>query len=382
MSKRDYYEVLGVSKNCSEAELKKAYRRAAQKHHPDRNQDDAGAEEKFKECKEAYEVLNDSQKRAAYDQFGHAGVDPSMGGGFGRAGAGAGGFNDIFGDVFGDIFGGGRGGGHGGGQRVYRGSDLRYNLDLSLEDAVAGTEVKIRVPTMVECKQCDGSGAKKGSSPTTCTTCGGHGQVRMQQGFFSVQQACPHCRGTGTIITDPCTACHGKGRVQEHKTLSVKIPAGVDTGDRIRLAGEGEAGESGGPPGDLYVQVQVKEHSIFQREESNLYCHVPIGFVTAALGGELEVPTLDGRVNLKIPPETQTGRMFRIRGKGVKPVRGGPVGDLLCKVTVETPVKLTRKQKDLLKEFEGHVDEGGGRHSPQEKSWLDGVKKFFDGLGG
>ena len=382
MSKRDYYEVLGVSKNCSEAELKKAYRRAAQKHHPDRNQDDAGAEEKFKECKEAYEVLNDSQKRAAYDQFGHAGVDPSMGGGFGRAGAGAGGFNDIFGDVFGDIFGGGRGGGHGGGQRVYRGSDLRYNLDLSLEDAVAGTEVKIRVPTMVECKQCDGSGAKKGSSPTTCTTCGGHGQVRMQQGFFSVQQACPHCQGTGTIITDPCTACRGKGRVQEHKTLSVKIPAGVDTGDRIRLAGEGEAGESGGPPGDLYVQVQVKEHSIFQREESNLYCHVPIGYVTAALGGELEVPTLDGRVNLKIPPETQTGRMFRIRGKGVKPVRGGPVGDLLCKVTVETPVKLTRKQKDLLKEFEGHVDEGGGRHGPQEKSWLDGAKKFFDGLSG
>jgi len=377
MSKRDYYEVLGVSKNCSEAELKKAYRRAAQKHHPDRNQDNKGSEDKFKECKEAYEILNDSQKRAAYDQFGHAGVDPSMGGGRGHPGAG--GFNDIFGDVFGDIFGGGRGGG---GQRVYRGSDLRYNLELSLEDAVAGTEVKIRIPTQVKCGECDGSGARKGSSPTTCTTCGGHGQVRMQQGFFSVQQACPHCKGNGTIISDPCTTCRGSGRVQERKTLSVKVPAGVDTGDRIRLAGEGEAGESGGPPGDLYVQVQVKDHSIFQREESNLYCEVPISFVTAALGGELEVPTLNGRVNLKIPGETQSGRMFRIRGKGVKQVRGGPVGDLLCKITVETPVNLTRKQKDLLKEFSGHVEEGGSRHSPQESSWIDGVKKFFEGLSG
>jgi molecular chaperone DnaJ len=378
MSKRDYYEVLGVSKNCSEAELKKAYRRAAQKHHPDRNQNDAGAEEKFKECKEAFEILSDSHKRAAYDQFGHAGVDPSMGAGFGRGGAGAGGFNDIFGDVFGDIFGGGRGGG----QRVYRGSDLRYNLELSLEDAVAGTEVKIRVPTQVNCTTCGGSGAKKGSSPTTCTTCGGHGQVRMQQGFFSVQQTCPHCQGKGSIISDPCPTCRGKGRIQEHKTLSVKVPAGVDTGDRIRLAGEGEVGENGGPPGDLYVQVSVKEHPIFQRQENNLYCDVPISFVTAALGGELEVPTLGGRVNLKIPPETQTGKMFRMRGKGVKPVRGGPVGDLLCKVTVETPVKLTRKQKDLLKEFYGHVEEGGERHSPQASSWMDGVKKFFDGLAG
>ena len=378
MSKRDYYEVLGVSKNCSEAELKKAYRRAAQKHHPDRNQNDAGAEEKFKECKEAFEILSDSHKRAAYDQFGHAGVDPSMGAGFGRGGAGAGGFNDIFGDVFGDIFGGGRGGG----QRVYRGSDLRYNLELSLEDAVAGTEVKIRVPTQVNCTTCGGSGAKKGSSPTTCTTCGGHGQVRMQQGFFSVQQTCPHCQGKGSIISDPCPTCRGKGRIQEHKTLSVKVPAGVDTGDRIRLAGEGEVGENGGPPGDLYVQVSVKEHPIFQRQENNLYCDVPISFVTAALGGELEVPTLGGRVNLKIPPETQTGKMFRMRGKGVKPVRGGPVGDLLCKVTVETPVNLTRKQKDLLHEFSGHMDEGAGRHSPQAHSWMDGVKKFFDNLAG
>jgi molecular chaperone DnaJ len=380
MSKRDYYEVLGVSKNASEAELKKAYRRAAQKHHPDRNPDDKQAEENFKECKEAWEVLSDSQKRAAYDQFGHAGVDPSMGGGAGPGGAGfGGGFNDIFGDVFGDIFGGGRGGG---GQRVYRGSDLRYNLDLSLEDAVAGTEVKIRIPTQVSCTECNGSGAKKGSSPTQCTTCGGRGQVRMQQGFFSVQQTCPHCRGSGSIITDPCHKCHGKGRVSEHKTLSVKVPAGVDTGDRIRLAGEGEAGESGGPPGDLYVQIQVKEHPIFMREDNHLYCEVPISFSTAALGGELEVPTLNGRVNLKIPAETQTGRMFRMRGKGVKPVRGGAIGDLICKVKVETPVNLTRKQKDLLREFTGEMEEGGSRHSPQASSWMDGVKKFFDGLAG
>jgi molecular chaperone DnaJ len=377
MAKRDYYEVLGVSKNASEADLKKAYRRAAQKHHPDRNPDDKESEEKFKECKEAWEVLSDSQKRAAYDQFGHAGVDPSMGGGYGPAGAGGASFSDIFGDVFGDIFGGARGGG---GQRVYRGSDLRYNLELSLEDAVAGTTVKIRVPTLVVCDSCGGSGAKKGSSPTTCTTCGGHGQVRMQQGFFSLQQTCPRCHGQGTIISDPCQSCHGKGRVEERKTLSVKVPAGVDTGDRIRLAGEGEAGEAGGPPGDLYVQVHVKEHPIFQREENHLFCEVPISFVTAALGGELEVPTLNGRVSLKIPPETQTGRMFRLRGKGVKPVRGGPTGDLICKVTVETPVKLNRKQKELLKEFASEVDEGGSRHSPQHTSWLDGVKKFFDDL--
>ncbi len=380
MSKRDYYEVLGASKNASEAELKKAYRRAAQKYHPDRNPDDKEALEKFKECKEAWEVLGDSQKRAAYDQFGHAGVDPSMRGGYGPGAAGAGSFNDIFGDVFGDIFGGGRGGR--GGQRVYRGSDLRYNLELSLEDAVAGTEVKIRIPTQVTCTDCGGSGAKKGSQPKTCTTCGGHGQVRMQQGFFSLQQTCPHCQGSGTVISDPCNTCHGKGRVQERKTLSVKVPAGVDTGDRIRLAGEGEAGENGGPPGDLYVQIQVKEHPIFRRDENNLYCEVPISIVTAALGGELEVPTLNGRVNLKIPPETQTGKMFRMRGKGVKPVRGGAVGDLICRVSVETPVNLTHKQKDLLKQLSSEMESGGSRHSPQATSWLDGVKKFFDGLGG
>jgi molecular chaperone DnaJ len=378
MSKQDYYEVLGISKNASDAELKKAYRRAAQKHHPDRNPDDAGAEEKFKAAKEAYEVLSDAQKRAAYDQFGHAGVDPSMGGGAGAGGFGGGAsFSDIFGDVFGDIFGGG--GGARGGQRVYRGADLRYNLELSLEDAVQGTTVKIRVPTYASCKTCNGSGAKKGTQPSTCTTCGGHGQVRMQQGFFSVQQTCPRCNGTGSLIGDPCTDCHGQGRVKEQKTLSVKVPAGVDTGDRIRLANEGEAGENGGPPGDLYVQIQVKDHPIFKRDDAHLYCEVPISFVTAALGGELEVPTLDGRVNLKVPPETQTGKLFRMRGKGVKPVRGGAVGDLLCRVVVETPVKLTGKQKDILQDFESSLS-NHGKHSPQHHSWMDGVKKFFDSM--
>lgn len=312
MAKRDYYEILGVNKNASEAEIKKAYRRLAMKYHPDRNAGDAGedAEVKFKEAKEAYEVLADAQKRATYDQFGHAGVDPSMGGGYGGGNAN---FSDIFGDVFGDIFGGGRGGG--GGSRVHRGADLRYNLQLSLEDAVAGTTVKIRVPTLIKCDVCAGSGAKKGSSPKTCDTCGGHGQVRMQQGFFSVQQTCPRCHGKGTMIDDPCSSCHGQGRVQEHKTLSVKVPPGVDSGDRIRLAGEGEAGESGGPPGDLYVQVAVKPHDIFSREDNHLYCEVPISFAIAALGGELEVPTLNGKVMLKIPPGTQTGRLFRMRGK-------------------------------------------------------------------
>jgi len=374
MSKQDYYEVLGVSKNASDAELKKAYRRAAQKYHPDRNPDDATAEEKFKVAKEAYEVLSDAQKRAAYDQFGHAGVEHGGGGaGFGAGGAS---FSDIFGDVFGDIFGGGGGGGRGGGQRVYRGADLRYNLELSLEEAVRGTTVKIRVPTYTPCKTCNGSGAKKGTRPTTCTTCGGHGQVRMQQGFFSVQQTCPRCNGTGSMISDPCADCHGQGRVKEQKTLSVKVPVGVDSGDRIRLANEGEAGENGGPSGDLYVQIQVRNHPIFKRDEANLYCEVPISFIDAALGGEMEVPTLDGRVVLKVPPETQTGKLFRMRGKGVKPVRGGAVGDLLCRVVVETPVKLNSKQKALLHQLDESL-KGNGKHNPQHHSWLDGVKKFF-----
>jgi molecular chaperone DnaJ len=302
------------------------------------------------------------------------------GGGYGPGAAGgAGSFNDIFGDVFGDIFGGGRGGGRGG-QRVYRGSDLRYNLELSLEDAVAGTEVKIRIPTQVACTDCGGSGAKKGSEPKTCTTCGGHGQVRMQQGFFSLQQTCPHCQGSGTIISDPCDTCHGKGRVQERKTLSVKVPAGVDTGDRIRLTGEGESGEHGGPPGDLYVHISVMPHRIFERDGNDLYCEVPIGLTTAALGGELEVPTLDGRIKLKIPAETQSGKMFRLRGKGVRSVRSGATGDLMCKVHVETPVNLTKRQKELLQELGESLETDSVQHSPRSSSWLDSVKKFFEDM--
>ena len=377
MSKRDYYEVLGVSRDVNEADLKKAYRRLAMKYHPDRNADNDEAEEKFKEAKEAYDVLSDAQKRAAYDQFGHAGVDPSAGAGAGGFGGGGDPFGDIFGEVFGDICGGGR---RGGGSRVHRGSDLRYNLELSLEDAVAGTTVNIRVPTLVACETCDGSGAKKGTSATTCTTCGGVGQVRMQQGFFSVQQTCPNCRGQGKTISDPCPSCHGQGRIQEHKTLSVKVPAGVDNGDRIRLAGEGEAGEHGGPSGDLYVQIQVKPHPIFRREENDLLCEMPVSIVSATLGGELEVPTLEGRLKLKIPPETQTGKVFRMRNKGVKSVRGGATGDLLCRVHVETPVKLNSKQKEMLREFEQSMHESGKQHSPQSDSWMDRVKSFFDDL--
>lgn len=375
MSKRDYYEVLDVSKNASEAEIKKAFKRLAMKCHPDRNPDKA-AEEQFKEAKEAYDVLTDAQKRAAYDQFGHAGVDPSAG--MGGAGYGGASFSDIFGDVFGDIFGGG--GRTAGGQRVYRGADLRYNLELSLEEAVSGASVNIRIPTHVECEECGGSGAKKGTSPVTCSTCGGHGQVRMQQGFFSLQQTCPRCHGSGNIIETPCGKCHGHGRVEVQKTLSVKVPAGVDNGDRIRLSGEGETGEHGGPSGDLYVHVIVRPHDIFQRDGNDLYCEVPISVVTASLGGELEIPTLDGRVNLKIPAESQSGKLFRLRGKGVKSVRGSQTGDLLCRVSVETPVNLTKRQKELLKEFEVSMNEDNVNHSPRAASWLDGVKKFFEDM--
>lgn len=376
MAKQEYYQLLGLSRNASDGEIKKAYRRLAMKYHPDRNKDDPGTEEKFKSVKEAYEVLSDPKKRSAYDQFGHAGVDPSMGAGPG-GGFSSESFSDIFGDVFGDIFGGGRR--RGGAQK---GADLRYNLELSLEEAVAGAEVKIRVPTLVVCNACGGSGARKGTSPVVCSTCNGSGNVRMQQGFFSIQQTCPDCRGAGKTINDPCRSCHGQRRVQENKTLSVKIPAGVDSGDRIRLAGEGEASESGGPLGDLYVQIHVKDHPIFTRDGASLYCEVPIGFATACLGGELEVPTLGGRVKLKIPAETQTGKLFRLRGKGVKPVRGGPTGDLLCRVQIETPVHLTKKQKDLLEALDQLISGGGSRHSPQAHSWFDGVKNFFDDLTG
>ncbi len=375
MSKRDYYEILGVSKDADEKDIKKAYRREAMKHHPDRNPDDPAAEDKFKEASEAYDVLTDARKRAAYNQYGHAGVDQSMGGG----GSGFGGenFSDIFGDVFGDIFGGGGGRGRGGPQR---GSDLRYTLDISLENAVKGTTVEIRVPSLCSCDTCDGSGAKKGTSAATCGTCGGAGQVRMQQGFFQVQQACPACRGRGKTITDPCGNCRGQGRMEKTKTLSVKVPPGVDTGDRIRLSGEGEAGPDGGPAGDLFVQMSVRQHPIFERDGKNLFCEVPITFVDAALGGDLDVPTLDGRVKLKIPPETQTGKLFRLRAKGVKPVRGGGVGDLLCRVVVETPVKLNKEQKVLLEELRSTLGEGGKAQSPRQTSWFEGVKSFFDEL--
>ncbi|WP_445397337.1 molecular chaperone DnaJ [Zobellella sp. An-6] len=375
MSKRDYYEVLGVAKGADEREIKKAYKRLAMKYHPDRNKEDADAGDKFKEATEAYEVLTDAQKRAAYDQFGHAGVDGQQGGhGFGGGGAD---FSDIFGDVFGDIFGGGQRRQ----QRAARGADLRYNMELTLEEAVRGVTKEIKVPTLVGCDVCDGSGAKPGTQAKTCPTCHGHGQVQMRQGFFTVQQPCPHCRGKGKIITDPCHKCHGEGRYQKTKTLSVKIPAGVDTGDRIRLSGEGEAGEAGAPAGDLYVQVHVREHDIFVRDGNNLYCEVPISFTSAALGGEVEVPTLDGRVKLKIPAETQTGRMFRLKGKGVRSARNGLLGDLVCKVYIETPVNLTDEQKELLRQLE---DSCGGlaakKHRPKSEGFFEGVKRFFDDL--
>lgn len=371
MSTKDFYETLGVSKNSSDAEIKKAFKRLAMKYHPDRNPDNASAEDTFKEAKQAYDILSDPQKRTAYDQFGHAGIQGGMGGG---SAAGNASFSDVFGDVFGDIFGGAQRGGS-----VRRGADLRYNLELSLEEAVRGTTVKIRIPSAVKCKTCDGSGARKGTGATTCKTCNGVGQVRMQQGFFSLQQTCPKCRGIGQTINDPCTNCRGTGRVQEQKTLSVKVPAGVDNGDRIRLSGEGEMGESGAPPGDLYVQIAVRDHAIFTRDENNLYCEVPISFVIAALGGELEVPTLDGRVNLKIPNETQSGKLFRLRGKGVKSVRGGSTGDLLCRVIIETPVRLNSNQKEILRELENSMRDGR-KHSPRENTWLNGVKRFFDDL--
>ncbi len=369
MSKRDYYEILGVDKGISEKDLKKAYRRVAMKYHPDRNPDDKDAEDKFKEANEAYEVLSDPEKRHAYDQYGHAGVN-QQGGGFGAEG-----FGDAFGDIFGDIFGGGRGRRRG----PQPGSDLQYNLTLDLEQAVKGAEVKIDIPTTVSCKPCNGSGGKPGSDVKTCGTCQGQGQVRMQQGFFAVQQTCPHCNGKGKTIADPCNTCRGQGVVRENKTLNVKVPAGVDNGDRIRLSGEGEASRDGGPNGDLYVQMSVRPHKIFERDGKHLYCDAPISFADAALGGELEVPTLEGRVKLKIPPETQTGKMFRLRGKGVKPVRGGSVGDIICRVIVETPVNLTKRQKDLLKELQETL-EGNKKHNPQSNTWFDGVKKFFDDM--
>jgi molecular chaperone DnaJ len=375
MSKKDYYKVLDVARDASEADIKKAYRRLAMKHHPDRNPDDKASEEQFKEAKEAYEVLSDSGKRATYDQFGHAGIDAQRGGGGGGPGMNPGeAFGDIFGDVFGDIFGGARRGGR---SQVFRGADLRYDMELDLHQAVFGTTVEIEVPKLSECETCKGSGAAKGSTPVQCETCHGSGQVRVSQGIFQLQQACPRCRGSGKVVKNPCDTCLGQGRVRRTKKLSVKIPAGVDNGDRVRLAGEGEAGRNGGPAGDLYVEMRVRPHEIFEREGEHLSCEVPISFATATLGGTVIVPTLDGQVSLKIPAETQSGRVFRLRDKGVQPVRGGSRGDLFCRAVVETPVKLSSEQRDLLRKFEASLKTDERRHSPREEGFFEGVKRFF-----
>ena len=375
MSKRDYYEVLGVGRDAAEADIKKAYRRLAMKHHPDRNPDNPDSEASFKEAKEAYEVLSDAERRAAYDRFGHAGVGGPQGAGGGFGGADA--FSDLFGEVFGDIFGGGRRSR----SQVFRGADLGYELELSLEQAVAGDSVDIDLKTQVECTRCAGKGAEPGTSPVTCKTCGGAGQVRVAQGFFSIQQTCPHCSGTGSLIEHPCRECSGRGRVRKVRTLKVKIPAGVDNGDRIRLSREGEAGRNGGPPGDLYVDITVKEHPIFTREGQNLSCEVPVSFATAALGGAVDVPTLDGNVVLKVPAETQSGAVFRLRGKGVRSVRASGVGDLFCRVQVETPVSLSAEQKEMLRAFDKSIQSEGSRHNPRARSWFDGVKQFFERMG-
>ena len=376
MAKRDYYETLGVAKNASDEDIKKAYRKLAMKHHPDRNQGDSAkaAEEKFKEAKEAYEMLSDPQKRSAYDQFGHAGVDPNM-----RSGMGdnfGGGFAEAFGDIFGDMFGQGRGRGAGG-RQVYRGSDLSYAMEITLEEAARGKEAQIRIPSWDNCATCHGSGAKPGTQAKTCSTCQGGGSVQIRQGFFSVQQTCPHCRGSGKIISDPCSACSGQGRVKKQKTLEVKIPAGIDDGMRIRSSGNGEPGMNGGPPGDLYIEIRISKHDIFERDGDDLHCTVPIGMVTAALGGEIEVPTLSGKVSINIPEGTQSGKQFRLRDKGIKGVRSSQAGALYCHIVVETPVKLTEHQRKLLKELDESLKKGGEKHSPNAKSWTDRVKDLF-----
>ncbi|MDR0996359.1 MAG: molecular chaperone DnaJ [Zoogloeaceae bacterium] len=373
-SKKDLYEVLGVNKDAPDDEIKKAYRKLAHKYHPDKNPDNPTAEEKFKEVKAAYEVLSDAQKRAAYDQYGHAGIDPQAGFGGGAGGFSGGGFSG-FADIFDEIFGGR--GGAGGRSSAQRGSDLRYKVEITLEQAARGTATKIRIPTMESCETCHGTGAKPGTQPETCPTCHGTGQIRMQQGFFSIQQTCYKCHGTGRFIPNPCADCQGSGRVRKHKTLEIKIPAGIDEGDSIRLSGEGESGIGGGPAGDLFVQVFLKPHEMFTRDHNDLHCEMPISFTTAALGGEIEIPTLDGAARLKIPPETQTGRTFRLRGKGIRGVRSMTPGDLLCHVVVETPVNLTDRQKELLGELEEISQNGGNRHNPRAKTWLDKVRDFF-----
>ncbi len=379
MAKRDYYDILGVPKNASEADIKKAYRKLAMKYHPDRNQGDGAkkSEEQFKEANEAYEMLTDPQKRAAYDQFGHAGVDPSMGAGRGAGPEGFGGFAEAFGDIFGDIFGGGAGARRGGGQQVYRGSDLSYAMEITLEEAAHGKDTQIRIPSWDHCETCKGTGAKPGTSPKTCTTCNGTGTVHLRQGFFSIQQTCPHCHGSGKIIPEPCTACNGAGKVKRQKTLEVKIPAGINEGMRIRSAGNGEPGANGGPPGDLYIEIRMKAHDVFERDGDDLHCTVPVGLTTAALGGSIEVPTLGGKAEIELPEGTQHGKTFRLRGKGIKGLRSSYPGDLYCHVTVETPVKLTDHQRKLLQELDASFRDAGDRHSPNAKSWTDRVKDLF-----
>ncbi len=377
MAKRDYYDILGVPKNATEDDIKKAYRKLAMKHHPDRNQgDDAKkAEEKFKEGKEAYEMLSDGQKRAAYDQYGHAGVDPSMGAGRGPGQEGFGGFAEAFGDIFGDIFGGGRRGG--GGQQVYRGNDLSYAMEISLEEAAAGKDTQIRIPSWEACETCHGSGAKPGTSAKTCTSCNGSGNVHMRQGFFSIQQTCPTCRGSGKVIPEPCMTCHGAGRLKKQKTLEVKIPAGINEGMRIRSAGNGEPGSNGGPAGDLYIEIRIKAHEIFERDGDDLHCNVPVTMTNATLGGTIEVPTLGSRAEIELPEGTQHGKTFRLRGKGIKGLRSSYPGDLYCHITIETPIKITEHQRKLLKELDESFKKGGDRHSPNAKSWTDRVKDIF-----
>ena len=381
MAKRDYYDILGVPRNAEEEDIKKAYRKLAMKHHPDRNQGDKAkaSEEKFKEAKEAYEMLTDPQKRAAYDQYGHAGVDPNMGGRGGAGPEGFGGFAEAFGDIFGDIFGGaaGAGGRRAGGQQVYRGNDLSYAMEITLEEAARGKDTQIRIPSWDSCETCKGSGAKPGTSPKTCSTCSGSGTVHMRQGFFSIQQTCPHCRGTGKIIPEPCTTCNGAGKIKKQKTLEVKIPAGINEGMRIRSAGNGEPGTNGGPSGDLYIEIRVKPHDIFERDGDDLHCTVPVGLTTVTLGGTIEVPTLGGNAEIELPEGTQHGKTFRLRGKGIKGIRSSYPGDLYAHIAVETPVKLTEHQRKLLRELDESFRKGGDRHSPNEKSWADRVKDLF-----
>jgi molecular chaperone DnaJ len=371
-SKPDYYETLGVARNASAEEIKKAYRRLAMKYHPDRNPGDKSAEEKFKALSTAYDVLSDERKRAAYDQFGD--VPPGMGGMGGQGPEGFAGFGDIFSEIFGDMFGTGRAGGG----QAGRGADLRYGLEITLEDAVLGKVIEIDVPTLVACRTCEGSGAKPGSSPVTCSDCQGQGQIRMQQGFFAVQQTCPTCRGSGQMIKNPCSDCRGQGRIKQSRRLSVKIPPGVDNGDRIRLSHEGEAGARGAPAGDLYVQISVRDHPLFLREGNDLLCEMPIPLTTAILGGEVEVPTFNGPVKLKIPAETQSGKVLRMRGKGVQAVRGGGPGDLLCRITVEIPSTLNKRQKELLQAFEETLP--SAQHYPLLTRFQRKLQEFTAGM--